>query len=169
MIWGLHMEIAAKNEILIHTVGLSGFKALAHTHWVLSPLPHCTQGGWAPRGVEKGPCWPLYWAHFTLCGWHLQAEDWGSKELQVAKYVSQTFTKQSEYCKEQITWVSVGNFKQKKENQLSKSPPSNSWNVHLISRELPPLLLPHHYLFSSWVLKWEGNQCLELDSLNVYF
>lgn len=67
MIRSLRMEMAVKNEILIHTVGLSGFKALAHTHWVLSPQSHCTEGASAPWGVEKGLCWPLCWAHSTLC------------------------------------------------------------------------------------------------------
>lgn len=66
------METEVRNEPLIQTMGLSGFKAPAHTHCVLSPLPHCTQGDQTPWGMEKGPCWPICWAHFIHLVW-----DWG--------------------------------------------------------------------------------------------
>lgn len=48
------METEVRSEPVIQTLGLSGFKAPAHTHCVLSPLPLCTQGGQRPL-VGLGP------------------------------------------------------------------------------------------------------------------
>lgn len=44
------METEVRSEPVIQTLGLSGFKAPAHTHCVLSPLPLCT-----PVLVGLGP------------------------------------------------------------------------------------------------------------------
>lgn len=76
------METEVRSEPVIQTLGLSGFKAPAHTHCVLSPLPLCTQGGQRPL-VGLGPP-----------GCKHNSKTWGGEELQIAKYISQAFTKQ---------------------------------------------------------------------------
>lgn len=101
------METAGKGEILIQTAGLTGFKALAHAHCVLSPLPAAPQ--W--RGsLGTGGLAGLSVGLTSLCAWltppgctHTALETPGSDESQIAKYISQAFTKQRENRREQIT------------------------------------------------------------------
>lgn len=128
------MEMAARREPLIQTVGLSGFKAPAHTHCVLlfSPRPHlpprCPQGDWPPCVMEQGTC--CLYAGLTGPCVGLMSPDpryttlktCGSKESPSAKYVSQTFRKQREYCKEHHEIGVVEHFKKKEKSAFKITP-----------------------------------------------
>lgn len=139
------MEITARRKPLIQTVRLSGFKDPAHTHCVLlficrpHPPPRGPQGDWPPCVVEQGtrclhaglpgPCVGLVPPgprHTTL-------KTRGSKESQSAKYVSQTFRKQREYCKEPWNRCLLKILRRKK-NQLSKSLPATHGTTDLPRR-----------------------------------